>query len=535
MNIKLSKVLVALVLSTSASAEVFNVKDYGAIGDGVSNDTDAFNATVTAASLTGGGTVYVPCGEYLIGKEMGAGAGFYSGIQITSSHISLLGEGRCSELHPVNSSGNAIVSICSSSTDSSCLDPVSISDVRISNLTFHDPDPFSHVGSEESHGIVAVKAESLVIENNYFIGIGDEAVDLQGGQDVTVRGNHFDSCPSIPSSSGAAISVSGSKHISIHDNSITNAPSSFSNRGIDIATNTEEVTSWINITNNRFLGNKYWAEIYLASGQADVEHVVISSNQIEADETAIAYAGSSFVKSDIRIVNNEISGSVAMDANNLLIADNSISGNFGNGMRVAGQNVKVVNNIVKDFPGSCIFIISPYTTGPLEFTGNSCLNTSSGNATVINFFAPHRLTGNIFIKDNILDAAIGSKDGIRGGVVNTVISGNTIKGVARGISGGGVISNNIITDSGEYGINVIQGGAQVTNNKIKGAGSRCIFIYAANDTVVSGNIVDDCGFYAINARGGSERSICMGNNAHNNSANVDISCDVMIGNIQPDN
>ena len=43
----------------------FNVKDYGALGDGTHLDTDAINATITAASKAGGGTVFFPAGNYL--------------------------------------------------------------------------------------------------------------------------------------------------------------------------------------------------------------------------------------------------------------------------------------------------------------------------------------------------------------------------------------------------------------------------------------------------------------------------------------
>ncbi len=118
-------------------------------------------------------------------------------------------------------------------------------------------------------------------------------------------------------------------HVSINGNSITNSPFSFYNRGIDIATNTGKVTSWINITNNRFLDNNYARDIHIASNQASVEHIVISSNQIESKNIAIDYSGSNFVQSDIRIMNNHMSGKVIMKANNSVISNNSISGNVG--------------------------------------------------------------------------------------------------------------------------------------------------------------------------------------------------------------
>ncbi|MDD4970390.1 MAG: glycoside hydrolase family 28 protein [Paludibacter sp.] len=43
----------------------YNVRDYGAQGDGVTIDTKAIDATIDAASKSGGGTVFFPAGTYL--------------------------------------------------------------------------------------------------------------------------------------------------------------------------------------------------------------------------------------------------------------------------------------------------------------------------------------------------------------------------------------------------------------------------------------------------------------------------------------
>lgn len=45
---------------------VFNVLDYGAVGDNSNNDTTAIQAAVDAAAAAGGGTVYFPVGAYKI-------------------------------------------------------------------------------------------------------------------------------------------------------------------------------------------------------------------------------------------------------------------------------------------------------------------------------------------------------------------------------------------------------------------------------------------------------------------------------------
>jgi len=45
---------------------VFNVKDYGAVGDDTADDTTTIRAALTAANTAGGGVVYVPRSTYKV-------------------------------------------------------------------------------------------------------------------------------------------------------------------------------------------------------------------------------------------------------------------------------------------------------------------------------------------------------------------------------------------------------------------------------------------------------------------------------------
>ena len=61
-------VAVALHARTAEYSAVFNVRDFGAIGDGVSKDTVAVQKAVDAANMAGGGEVLFPKGTYLCGS-----------------------------------------------------------------------------------------------------------------------------------------------------------------------------------------------------------------------------------------------------------------------------------------------------------------------------------------------------------------------------------------------------------------------------------------------------------------------------------
>lgn len=62
----------------------FNVISYGAVGNGVANDTAAIQAAITAAQNAGGGVVYFPIGTYRITAQ----------LTVTASNIQLIGESR---------------------------------------------------------------------------------------------------------------------------------------------------------------------------------------------------------------------------------------------------------------------------------------------------------------------------------------------------------------------------------------------------------------------------------------------------------
>jgi len=50
-------------------SETVSVRDFGAVGDGVTDDTAAIQAAIDAVDLTGGGAVYVPNGIYIISNS----------------------------------------------------------------------------------------------------------------------------------------------------------------------------------------------------------------------------------------------------------------------------------------------------------------------------------------------------------------------------------------------------------------------------------------------------------------------------------
>ncbi|MCC7268013.1 MAG: right-handed parallel beta-helix repeat-containing protein [Caulobacteraceae bacterium] len=73
-----------------AEPQTFNVKDFGAKGDGSTLDTAAIQAALDAAYAAGGGVVYIPAGVYLVHSRTGDAS---DGALQIRDNVTLAGEG----------------------------------------------------------------------------------------------------------------------------------------------------------------------------------------------------------------------------------------------------------------------------------------------------------------------------------------------------------------------------------------------------------------------------------------------------------
>ncbi|HWY31802.1 MAG TPA: glycosyl hydrolase family 28-related protein [Candidatus Acidoferrum sp.] len=55
-------------LRAEPAVNVYNVRDFGALGDGTNLDSVAIDRAIDSAAAAGGGTVLVPAGNYLCGS-----------------------------------------------------------------------------------------------------------------------------------------------------------------------------------------------------------------------------------------------------------------------------------------------------------------------------------------------------------------------------------------------------------------------------------------------------------------------------------
>ncbi len=182
--------------------ETISVKDFGAVGDGVTDDTTAIQTAVNAAATFGnssayGATVFFPSGKYIISSTINLpGAQF----------VSLIGEGKTSIVSWNGGASNIMFSMDDGSDESQVfveklrfVDPVSNNGVTgfsfcqtpgsaVVNVTFRQ-NLFQNLDKAIS---MNQETDQMLIDDNYFLTYYEKAVEIVGYcANIYVKNNHF--------------------------------------------------------------------------------------------------------------------------------------------------------------------------------------------------------------------------------------------------------------------------------------------------------------------------------------------------------
>lgn len=166
-------------LNNTLEQRAFNVKDYGAIGDGVTEDHVAIQRAVDDAVAAGGGIVFFPSGTYLLGKltdaQVPAIASSYTNPSIwVSSNVHLIGAGMSTTTLKRNP-------IYDQTTVFSFIKGAEADNVSVKDMTLWGNKGASFVDGTENEGIdIKRECTDWVIERVKFYNIQNEAIDFNG-------------------------------------------------------------------------------------------------------------------------------------------------------------------------------------------------------------------------------------------------------------------------------------------------------------------------------------------------------------------
>jgi len=169
-------------------AAPINVADYGATGDGTTDDTVAIQAAFNAVSATGGTIVFEPGKTYMIDGSYLPIQTLFGGVKPKSGTI-------------IQGNSAKLKVITSSATGYCVLNLNAVSNIAINDLNI-EGDVGRHIGTtgEFGHGLMIMGCDNVVL-NNLFITLcwGDavlfsEYVRVNGNTNVDVNNCEFVDC-----------------------------------------------------------------------------------------------------------------------------------------------------------------------------------------------------------------------------------------------------------------------------------------------------------------------------------------------------
>lgn len=419
-------------VSAGSTAPIL-ASDYGVAPGVQSNQASAANEAIAAAAAAGGGTVLLPDGIIYLGNT-GAG-GFYSGIQITQSNITLKCETDLGcELRPLFTYGGTLIAACPAFNNSStygggnnCSSGAHLTNVHVSGIKFHDDDPTNHCQSysaasgacegdgEETHGVFMSDCDNCSMVGNWISDIGDEGLVYLNSSGGVIAENLATGTPSIRSAGGQAIEFSGMTGGVIRDNVVRDIladPNSDAgscttrcvNTGSAIGINTSSgANEDIIVSGNLIIDIDTQIGISVNSSSNHNSTISIVDNQIEMDnigafsclqtpsppgtpsQCSISLNGSDTNKrSDILIQGNITNAGMTTVPTSgfgpISFVDNQIDGGTptpGRGLVVGGNPLLVEGNHIRGFRDEGIYVIGLTTDDRTEsvlITNNTLLD-----------------------------------------------------------------------------------------------------------------------------------------------------------------
>jgi hypothetical protein len=443
---------------TNKLQESVSVKDFGATGDGVTDDTVNIQATVDAVSQ--GATIYIPVGTYKVSTR----------INCSAKRVRFLGEGRSSKISWTNATG----ADCCFETENANGYGLVIEKLWISGARSGSSNQEVDGYALKAYGSGGVYCRDSGVIDCYITGCaGIASTYLADG--VQVLRNRVESC----------VNAGGNSSLGWY----------MSTRFSLIADNIEEddTAAYAVILHNTVTSTTVGQDVHIVRNKCINMIAMRYHKKVLVDGNFVnytngdSYSGALLVTNgmeDVTVVNNEFRGA---DGNT----------NTGGVIRVTdGVNrIKIANNTVRSYGGigNGIDLANVVLTGHCIIDGNSIIDESGTNTLAGIHIEPSGAVQEreIIISDNYIE---GFTDGVLlyPDVQRAVISGNVFDGqvsrainvdAASGYAGKVIITKNhcdksIAMKDGDF-------------SSIEGNYGISILVENANNVSVTDNVLND--------------------------------------------
>lgn len=381
--------------------ETVSVKDFGAVGNGVADDTAAFLAAMTAAY-----SVYVPEGTYKVDASNSDGCRITSG-----SGYHLFGEGEKSIIKRGSYNPSKANIIFDSGSASTFID-----DVKFSNLKFLGD--VATLGHDETYGLMLELGgvRRVVIEKCYFEGPRCDAIQLSSGPggpsserhnfDVVIRDCVFNGVVYGVDGGRNAISVIDVDGILIEGNSFRDWSRNDMPGSIDFEPNFSfGVIKNVRVCNNKFTNT---------AGTAG--HVAFACDNIPPAN-----------QQNWVITGNEFSGATGTSGAAVYILTEKTTPSAPSSN---GQNILIANNTATN----CNWFVDKFKGSVNGITiSNNIVNFSSSSQGAVRFadgttnytLTDAIISGNSFVTTNNIPVSVGDN------IVNLIFSNNIMRGATQ--------------------------------------------------------------------------------------------------------
>jgi len=358
---------------------VANVLDYGAVGNGVADDTAAFNAAIAASKA-----VYVPAGTYIVD------------VVNLAANTFIFGDGAATILKQKSTfvGGSTGSLYANSGSAGATLDNITIRDLRIEGTNIVAP-----VFSEFKHLISLNGVKNAIVENvdvigfqgdGIYIGSGVVGGDERHNTNVTVKNCFFDG---INKENRNGLSVIDCNGILIEGNYFTRCSKSTMPGAIDIEPDSSvfHVIQDIKIIDNKFYdigGNVGAIGVFLPSATGFTtppNGFLIQGNYLDTVNTGIYVlrviaGGATETTAQLRL---NILGNTVSNSNRPFIIGNVNGGNIVANIFVNSLNESLVNENVVGSYRSYDINLKDNVFKLCASTGDSAVEVTNG--TRINF------------------------------------------------------------------------------------------------------------------------------------------------------
>lgn len=477
---------------------VYDVQEYGAAGDGVTDDTAEINAAVAAAELAGGGVVYLPEGTYLISSE----------ILIDDDHVTVCGAGRSATI--IKTTGNHSIIRASAAVGVTVRDLQVLGDGDAAK-TLQRGINFGGVTDGLVHNVWVKNAGYdgiLLLNNNTRCSVSDCRVSGCQDDGINIGGDNASDTVGC-SVTGCVVSDCANTGIHISDRSSHTTVSGNTISGCDVGidTYTSDV-SWRDqfntITGNTIAGCTTNGINIFASYENTV-----SANTIEGGAYGVRVQGGdrSIITGNV-IKDTTTYGFRVESSSDVAVSSNLFLGATA-GVRIESPRVQFTGNIMRS------------VTNPVVLTNPADYSVVSDN--VITGATGHNIE--IQAQDCVINGnnlSDGNWSIYGNNATRTVVSGNRVVGSARGIVAAGadmLVIGNVLSAQTAMGIYLSsQPRCQVIGNRIMDNTGVAINAFNGDDAYIADNYTTNTTGNSLTADAGSTGMILAHNRFDNTVA-----------------